>query len=76
MTDEQQTDFDRYIPAHLQDNYAQIVAERYDGDWTALGRQMAVDGEQLLSRWAYSNAGDSARSEPPRRRGRPPREVT
>jgi len=69
-------DFDRYIPAHLQENYEQIVAERHNGDWSALGRQMAVDGNDTLSRWAYSKASDDARSEPPRRRSRTPREVT
>jgi len=34
------------------------------------------DGNDTLSRWAYSKASDDARSEPPRRRSRTPREVT
>lgn len=68
-------DFDRYIEPHVQENYEQIVAERHGGDWTALGRQFATDGHKLLAAWAHSKAGEDARSEPPRRRGRPPREV-
>lgn len=68
-------DYDRYIGPDVQANYEQVVADRYDGDWSALGRQMAVDGNNLLAGWAHSRAGEQGRSEPPRRRGRPPREV-
>lgn len=47
-------DFDRYISADMQANYRRVVADQHGGDWTALGRQFAVDGEARLARWAYA----------------------
>lgn len=50
------TDFDALIPGHLQDNYRLIVAERHDGDWSKLARQFDASGDDLLARWAASQA--------------------
>lgn len=55
-------DFDRYLPEHVQDNYRRIVEERHGGDWSKLARQMDADGNDLLAKWAASQAGGKSDS--------------
>lgn len=57
-------EFDRYIPAHIQDNYRQVVMEQHGGDYGPLADQFARDGEDRLSRWARHEGelADAAKS--------------
>jgi hypothetical protein len=65
---------ERYVPPSTRENYEARVEAGTD-TWPGLARQFAVDGQTRLAEWAGLRAGTDARSEPPRRRGRPPREV-
>lgn len=49
-------DYSAYIAPHIQDNYRQITAERHDGDWRRLARELDAAGETTLARWAASQA--------------------
>lgn len=50
----------RLIPEHIQANYAQLVAERYGGDWSKLARQAETDGEHIIAAWAASHTDATA----------------
>jgi len=63
-------DFDKFVPAHVRDNVEQLVAERWDGDWSRYGEQMQRDaertgqhGDAVLAAYARAQHAKSAPAE-------------
>lgn len=66
-------DIEMHVPAHVAENYADVVATRHDGDWDALadsfdregdfekseGRTANVRSHRVLAAWARRQASES-----------------
>ena len=78
-TDEQ---LEKFVPAHIAENFDAVVAERYDGDYGKLAEQLhkdaVVDGQHgtaVLAAWARKKAGTPV-TEAPVARTRKPKQTT
>lgn len=66
-------DIEMHVPAHVAENYADVVASRHGGDWNALadrfdqegdsegeaGRTAHVRAHRVLAAWARRKAAES-----------------